>query len=425
MSQATSKLWSRRMTSRLQEIPILPPLYSTLPSLPMGSPCPDTSISHHNRPWPPPSSPSLYTPTEAVGILLGQSPTEAAQSTRLAIEAATTATTLHIATPYGWSSRPHSSPSTPAVDCNHLPEVAAGEAWGAYLLRSLSHHQDDLHLEIDTAALATEVALHVLMPDYDHAKARKMRLIPVSTSCCPSPSPNNGSIHVPPQDSTGQDSQSDDKPMRKGRARMSQEKRKRLARRKEREAMLLGIPPKPVSAPPHMTHFPSLLSNQGRRSDLAWKMDSPPQWCSRGDQPSVRHNEINRARPGSASGSLSSQTSNSSTPSLLDDQDTQTASTEVSPNTSPDCARCTHSPSVQGGQKDIWTRNAPKQPLPRVSLQPPSPQQDNERRGQPARLPGACPVIRWPSVQGAIKDYRGPLRPLSYQALPDKQRRAV
>ncbi|KAK0540962.1 hypothetical protein OC835_000389 [Tilletia horrida] len=53
-------------------------------------------------------------------------------------------------------------------------------------------------------------------------------------------------------------------PKRKGRARMSQEKRRRLARRKEREAlMLLGLPPIPSSAPAHNPTFrlPPLITN--------------------------------------------------------------------------------------------------------------------------------------------------------------------
>ncbi|KAE8259536.1 hypothetical protein A4X13_0g947 [Tilletia indica] len=62
----------------------------------------------------------------------------------------------------------------------------------------------------------------------------------------------------------GTDGMDDDPPKRKGRARMSQEKRRRLARRKEREAlMLLGLPPIPSSAPPHAPSFrlPPLITN--------------------------------------------------------------------------------------------------------------------------------------------------------------------
>ncbi|CAD6941469.1 unnamed protein product [Tilletia laevis] len=56
----------------------------------------------------------------------------------------------------------------------------------------------------------------------------------------------------------------DEQPKRKGRARMSQEKRRRLARRKEREALiLLGLPPIPSSAPAHTSSFrlPPLITN--------------------------------------------------------------------------------------------------------------------------------------------------------------------
>ncbi|KAL9939263.1 hypothetical protein V8E36_002076 [Tilletia maclaganii] len=60
------------------------------------------------------------------------------------------------------------------------------------------------------------------------------------------------------------DAGDDGAPKRKGRARMSQEKRRRLARRKEREAlMLLGLPAMPTSAPAHTTTFrlPPLITN--------------------------------------------------------------------------------------------------------------------------------------------------------------------
>ncbi|KAK0554709.1 hypothetical protein OC846_001959 [Tilletia horrida] len=62
----------------------------------------------------------------------------------------------------------------------------------------------------------------------------------------------------------GSDATGEGQPKRKGRARMSQEKRRRLARRKEREAlMLLGLPPLPASAPAQSTTFrlPPLITN--------------------------------------------------------------------------------------------------------------------------------------------------------------------
>ena len=59
-----------------------------------------------------------------------------------------------------------------------------------------------------------------------------------------------------PTETMNEEEEAAPKPFRKGRARMSQEKRRRLARRREREALLLGLPSsRPASAPAQQTKF--------------------------------------------------------------------------------------------------------------------------------------------------------------------------
>ncbi|UZJ51535.1 hypothetical protein CBS101457_000855 [Exobasidium rhododendri] len=391
MMGATSKLWSRRMTNRVQDTPSLSPLYSTSLSPTSAFPT-DCSPTPPLRP--PISSPALYTPTEAVGILMGQSPVEAADSTRLAVEVASASMQKEKFC--------YSSPCSPALDGNHLPEMAAGEDWTSYLLRSLSCHQDDLKFEIDTAALATEVALHVLTPDHEIGrqdrsnKLRKMRLLPLSVVAM---SASDSTNHI--SDSTADPHlEANDRPVRKGRARMSQEKRKRLARRKEREALLLGIPPKPVSAPAHVTQFPlSSLGGQPLRSGLyIWNHQQQQQrhssqWLAnrnKGQHDSGQSIGLHRSTSGSDD--HSSRESVSPSPSLAGDESICSTATSASPQTSPELDRRSRYPSRRSSKANPWTDDAVDTSVPRLSLQPPSPQQVRSSGGHRPPPSFAVPV---------------------------------
>ena len=381
MTQATSKLWTRRRTNGFNEIPMLSPLYSTalVPTSAFPIDCIPTSPSR-----PPASSPALYTPTEAVGILLGQSPMEAAHSTRLAIDSLTATLPLlrpHTERHYTY----HSSPCSPFLDRHQCPD-ATPIGPDASLF---SHHQDEFNFDIDTAALATEVALQVLSPadcfgePEEPAKMRKLRLmLPWDHDM---PLTNHLSL---PSSQVDAAVELGERPIKKGRARMSQEKRKRLARRKEREAMLLGIPPKPVSAPPHICHFPSLPSGQHHRlGNPGWKQPRHL-WTQEARGPS----NLSLVRSGSMSEESSSRCSSISVPSL--DTDESSTSMSLSPMTSPECSRRPLQPALRvdhsGPTRD---HDHPTTPVPRLSLQPPSPQQC--RTFSQHRLPASpfCPQM--------------------------------
>lgn len=409
------------MTNKVQDVPMLSPLYSTALS-------PTSAFPSDGLPRPPSrplSSPALYTPTEAVGILLGQSPDEAAQATRLAIEAATSNRPL--LSPF-IKYQSHSTPCSPAVATSNNDnfEMICEQGWNDYSSRSLSLHHDDFNFDIDTAALATEVALKVLSSadcfgeQDEPEQGKKLRLIldwdrdqlltPPSATTLDSPT-------------TPEESQAEtiEKPPRKGRARMSQEKRKRLARRKEREAMLLGIPPKPVSAPPHMSHFPSLANGKPCASTLSgWKQSPRQPWIGQEGQQKQRHFSL-LSRSAFSSEETSSRRSVSSVPSLVGDDSNPSLS--ASPSTSPECtSRRIRLPVLRIDQGGLpWIGNHPDSPVPRLSLQPPSPQQTrtvNQRR-HPSPLNNstttspsiivAPPMMRWSTAQGLMTSQGVPL----------------
>ncbi|PWN86603.1 hypothetical protein FA10DRAFT_55136 [Acaromyces ingoldii] len=153
-------------------------------------------------------------------------------------------------------------PATPASEMPHLAlDDAESGQMASYLLRSLLPEaatiqiQNDLGVEIDIATLATEVALYAVHSEpsseeneeaANKTAMTKHRLLPF-----------HGRVGDSDHEGLGGLSMLDPaKPVRKGRARMSQEKRKRLARRKEREALLAALlQQKPSSAPPHTTSF--------------------------------------------------------------------------------------------------------------------------------------------------------------------------
>jgi len=358
---------------------------------------------------------------------MGQSPIQAAHSTRLAVETATA--TLQVGSP---CSPYHSFPCSPAIDCNHLPEVATGEEWGSYLLRSLSHHQDDLKLEIDTAALATEVALQVLTSDHDSGRQnekgrmRKLRLLPLSDDIWSGS--GNESRNKEGNQPVESQIASEDKPIRKGRARMSQEKRKRLARRKEREAMLLGIPPKPVSAPPRVTQFPSLSPSQSPCTSFDSKQQPhhQQQWMARAKQQrDPQRYELIRSFTGSE-GRLSSRGSIASVPSLVGDDSAVSTASSASPHTSPELNQHCLPPLVRVSNESIWSVANPDTIVPRLSLQPPSPQQSrsvddktylhyslsNPFRPSIVSTNSSTvtpPMMRWSTTQGLMTSQGKPL----------------
>lgn len=387
MAQATSKLWTRRRTSGFSEIPMLSPLYSTalVPTSAFPIDCIPTPPSR-----PPPSSPALYTPTEAVGILLGQSPLEAAHSTRLAVDSLSANRPLlspHSERHYTY----HSSPCSPLLDHHCCSEATwTGQEGSLY-----SHHQDEFNFDIDTAALATEVALQVLSSadcfgePGEAATPRKLRLM------LPWDQDKSSADHlVPPSDQAIVDLA--EKPIKKGRARMSQEKRKRLARRKEREAMLLGIPPKPVSAPPHISHFPSLPAGQQHRLDHSGWRQPRQAWTQEVRRPS----KLCLVRSGSMSEESNSRCSSISAPSL--DTDESGTSMSFSPTTSPECNRPPLHPTLRVGfTLPGLDQDHPTKSVPRLALHPPSPQQC--RTVAQHRLPVSpyCPQVSANSTSAA------------------------
>lgn len=361
------------MTNRANDRPFLSPLYQSnlVPIVTSYSISSNDSIT--STPLRPiPSSPSLYTPTEAIGILLGQSPLEAAKSTRLAVEAATANLKVHSPSERHYC---YSSPCTPLQSPRDLSEGCGADERSSYFLRSLSLHQEEFAMEIDMAALATEVALHVLAPPIDaNSKARKIRLVSTFDM-----QPKNASLEQSP------DSAPDDKPVRKGRARMSQEKRKRLARRKEREALLLGIPTKPLSAPPHITDFASLMqqtSGQTKVASTAWKQARPP-WYRETPQ------SVYSRLPEHSTSECGKSNSTSGPPSLVVDGGSPSTQYTMSPSASPEArTSATLAPSFKfesynGNSKEtVHQQNNPswqsfdsrRSQVPRLSLQPPSPQ---------------------------------------------------
>lgn len=145
---------------------------------------------------------------------------------------------------------PRSQPSVWSAPASPLDDTFDLEVTDRELLLSSSY---DLGDELDAATVATEMALQVLRSDDSLEKDRSS--VPSSRQQTPSP-PRSRITGSSPRDSLASGmasplpsfglkdslaSQSDEhqeQPRRKGRARMSQEKRRRLARRKEREALL-------------------------------------------------------------------------------------------------------------------------------------------------------------------------------------------
>lgn len=265
----TSFLWSRRMTTANVSFspPRLTPL-SVSSSFSGRKTSFDEVKSEYSNATTAPSSPFLYTPTEMAGILMGDSPTSAIKRCQDSKDEYIRAQNQF-------------DPFLKSPSSDSFNVLQYGNT-----IDQNPEKLSDLDVEIDMASLATEVALRTLDSDDEEdffgggftCKGNnvdppgrsqcvwqpRMRLLPY--------------MHSPPNkvSSTGEEiaqskatSKSDghdclpsesveeeEAPKRKGRARMSQEKRRRLARRREREALLLGLPSnRPSSAPVHQTSF--------------------------------------------------------------------------------------------------------------------------------------------------------------------------
>ncbi|PWN97727.1 hypothetical protein FA09DRAFT_339211 [Tilletiopsis washingtonensis] len=243
-----SQLWTRRM-SRLRSI--APPLLS-----PRVSPAP-----LYSSPVPSPSlfpCPAAFDQTDAAAILLADAAAAAELPSR------------RPATRYGSHLQAYthvlSLPTTPAS--SHTPRsvqsLESAADLGAYLVAALTSQRQARDFEIDTAGLATDMAIRVLASDDpysddyltgDGSDTRRESLLGDRSAFTAGQQAGSLRAEAPVElDEHGNAMQP-----RKGRARMSQEKRKRLARRKEREALLMGLlPVKATSAPPHLTAFPGL-----------------------------------------------------------------------------------------------------------------------------------------------------------------------
>lgn len=269
---ASSDLWTRRLSTANVFVPLpkLAPL-----SLPdsfsdkkesfedIKSDCSNVTTA--------PSSPMLYTPTEMASILLGDSPQSAFRRCRNRNE--------EILRSQNQFDSFYNSDSLSPIP-SHAEECCA--------LYAFQHNE--LDVEIEMASLATEVALRTLESDdeemsleADQVKIKqfdqhtwsksyqqpRMHLLPSAPS--PNEQKSAKEMELPlPEIIKGKfdgheailcksNEKEDDlpKPPRKGRARMSQEKRRRLARRREREALLLGLSSsdRPHSAPAFQTKF--------------------------------------------------------------------------------------------------------------------------------------------------------------------------
>lgn len=240
-----SQLWTRRM-SRLRSVP--PPLLSprVRPSPLYSSPVPSPS------PFPCPAS---FDHTDAAAILLAADATTDLPSRRSGRFGTHLQTYKHVL----------SLPTTPASQAPRSAQSLESAAdLGAYLVASLTSQRQARDFEIDTAGLATDMAIRVLASDDpwnddyltgDGSDTRRESLLGDRTAAAAAREAGPLRAETPVE----LDEHGNAVPPRKGRARMSQEKRKRLARRKEREALLMGLlPAKATSAPPHLTAFPGL-----------------------------------------------------------------------------------------------------------------------------------------------------------------------
>ncbi|PWN33604.1 uncharacterized protein FA14DRAFT_173381 [Meira miltonrushii] len=283
----TSFLWSRRMTAANVSLspPKLTPL-SVSSSFSSRKSSFDEVRSEYSNATTAPSSPFLFTPTEMAGILLGDSPTSAIKRCQNSKEEY-----MRIQNQFDPFLKSPSSDSFNVLQCGN----------------TISHHPEklsDLDVELDMASLATEVALRTLdsedEEDYlggsttckgekDDPQAwpqgvgqPKMRLLPFlpfppqeqsstdQEAAQPTAMSNSDGHECLPSETVDEE----EAPKRKGRARMSQEKRRRLARRREREALLLGLPSsRPSSAPAQQTKFllEELNGTVPKGNQTAWR----------------------------------------------------------------------------------------------------------------------------------------------------------
>lgn len=273
---ATSYLWSRRMTTTT--VPFSPPkltplsLSSSFSSRKFSF---DEIKSDCSNATTAPSSPLLFTPTEMAGILLGDSPTSAIRRCQESKEEC-----MRIQKQF--------DPFLNSSSCGSINLMQYTSTIGVDRTKL-----SELDVEIDMASLATEVALRTLDSDDEEdslgaiegrvgdadthslpqaVRRPRMRLLPIlSLPSHDSISPSDG---ITPKTIMSKSDGHEDlpcetpeeeelpKPVRKGRARMSQEKRRRLARRREREALLLGLPSsRPSSAPAQQTKFSHVHGN--------------------------------------------------------------------------------------------------------------------------------------------------------------------
>ncbi|PWN51033.1 hypothetical protein IE53DRAFT_67529 [Violaceomyces palustris] len=120
------------------------------------------------------------------------------------------------------------------------------------ILNTIYRQKSEFTHGVDTALLAARAALSVLelstfetYPDASHFHPKASDSIEDPSVSRADAGRSRGGDHFAINES----------PKRKGRARMSQEKRKRLARRKEREALMASVPQAPVSAPVTIMSF--------------------------------------------------------------------------------------------------------------------------------------------------------------------------
>lgn len=144
---------------------------------------------------------------------------------------------------------------------------------------------EDLEAVIDNASIATEVALCTLRSDSgsetddkDGIGIARLQLMPYLLKLFDQEAKKGDDQDKEEKAANSADQPLSDaaKPGRKGRARMSQEKRKRLARRKEREALLASLllsksssAPPQVSALPASAHGPSVSPLDSTKSSLS------------------------------------------------------------------------------------------------------------------------------------------------------------
>lgn len=286
---SNSFLWSRRMTTANMSFspPKLTPLSISSSFSSSRKSSFDEVKSNYSNPTTAPSSPFLYTPTEMAGILLGDSPTSAIKRCQDSKEEC-----MRIQNQF-----------------NPFLNSPSSDSFKVLQYGNDSKRLSELDVEIDMASLATEVALRTLESEdeedfleantskrdsYDTKESSqaiwqpKMRLLPFLPSLphetmlasneaeqSPLMSKSDGHGVLPITSMNEEEQEAAPKPFRKGRARMSQEKRRRLARRREREALLLGLPSsRPASAPAQQTTFSLEELNKtmsSKNNQTVWK----------------------------------------------------------------------------------------------------------------------------------------------------------